>query len=802
VVLAIVTVDKQLGMRKESFKERFVRIDKVTSGFTIFAFCFFGLFLILPVLLILLASLKDAFESESVLGIIERTDILNLILIFVMIFYILIPYISYKWILNKYKKAQLEFLGVKEETELTSPLYFIVTHSKLRLGLTALWIFIGTMIFLIFFGDDYLTVFTMQDLWGGRAFYSEAGLSEIIFEEPLYETNPNFPGAIGTKWIFQGPDLGAIGNSLFVATITTFLSLLIGAALALVMARYKFPGKTFLRSIMLLPLIIPPFVGTIGFDKFLGVNGLINDGLLFPLLNIKMVFGGNFGIIIVQTLHFYTLVYLNAYSSLVNIDPSLEEQAENMGASSALLLQKITMPLAIPGIAAGAILTFILSLEDLGTPLIFEGLAQALEFEYMTTYVLKKLQIPSQKDYFVINPIAAALAAIMVVVALIGFLIIRQFVSLRRYAMISKGRVGEPRTTEASIIRRAIIYIFFIIFIPIALIPHIGTLLFAITEPGTNKFTLDPFLVLIGAGGSELSTGMRNQIVASVINMFWYSVVATFLIIIIASMIAYILARKNFPGKGLLDTIVTLPLAIPGIVIGFGYLYIFYQPTLPFPLNLLDPASFGGKENSFLSYIGDIVSDPTVLLGGTIPILDAILNILKFLAFPMWLISEIFKLLTGHGLSMNPAISPILLLILAYTVRKFPFTVRAAYAGMTQSDVALEEASLNLGASRIKTIMKVTLPIVALSLFAGSLISLVYCMSEVSTTILLVGFVPDPGKYATSTWTIYDIYNSGLIGQGAPLAAVLGIVLMTVQSISILITSVGLKSRSEALTGI
>ncbi len=794
----MVTATETVNLKKETFKERFARADKLTTGFVVFSYAFFGIFLILPVILILYVSLSVSIESDSILGTIARTDILNLILSTFMILYIAIPSILYRMFVQRYKNERLKIISSGKTEEGLSSLYRFITERKYKWTLFSLWIFGLLILFLIFFGDAYLTVFTREELWGGRAFgTANVGFGEAIFAEPLSELNPNFPGVIGTKWVIQGPDFGAIGNSLFVATGTTIISLLIGAGLALVMARYKFYGKTFLRSIMLLPLIIPPFVGTIGFDKFLGINGIINSNFLFPLFNMKMVFGGNIGIMIVQSLHFYTLVYLNSYSSLVNIDPSLEEQAENMGANNRTLLYKITLPLAIPGIAAGAILTFILSLEDLGTPLIFRGLQQSFDFEYMTTYVLANLQIPSMQGYFIINPIAAALAAIMVVIAMIGFLIIRQFVSLRRYAMISKGRVGEPRAEEISILRRIVIYVFFLIFMPIALIPHVGTLLFAITKPGTGEFTLDPFLAILGIGG-EIGESLRQTIITSIINMFWYSVVATLLIIIIATMIAYILARKEFPGKNLLDTIVTLPLAIPGIVIGFGYLYIFYTETLPFPLNLMEPTTF----DAFFEYLGSVLANPAILFGGTIPILDAVLNLLQIFAFPMWLLNLIFSSITGIELSMNPAYSPVLLLILSYTVRKFPFTVRAAYAGMSQTDIALEEAAFNLGASRIKTITKITLPIVALSLFAGSLISLVYCMSEVSTTILLVDFVPDPGRFATSTWTIYDIYNSGLIGLGAPLAAVLGLILMTIQSISILITSVGLKIQSEALTGI
>ena len=786
----MVTVDSTVEGKKETFKERFKRVDKLTTGFVIFSYIFFGLFLILPVVLILFASLESSIEANSTLRNLEGFLITPLITI--------LPYIFYQLIVRNYRKRQLDFYTNKTTAIKTSPLHLIVTNGRIRLILGLVWILISILVFLIYFGQDYQSVFLYEDLWGGRFSRPEVGLSEMIFAEPLTENNPNFPGITGTKWVFQGPDLGAIGNSLFTATLTTLFSLVIGGGLALVMARYKFRGKTFLRSVMLLPLIIPPFIGTIGFDKFLGFNGIINESILFPLLNIKLTFGGNFGIIFVQTLHFYTLIYLNSYSSLVNIDPSLEEQAENMGATSAVLMRKITLPLATPGIAAGAILTFILSLEDLGTPLIFEGLAQAFDFQYMTTYVLKHLQTPSLSEFFVINPIAAALASIMVLIAMVGFLIIRKFVSLKRYAMISKGRVGEPRAQDASPIRRFLIYTFFIIFLPIALIPHVGTFLFAITEPGTNRITFDPFTSLFGNVQGLISEELYSQIIASIVNMFWYSVFATFLIVVIACAIAYILARRDFPGKGILDTIVTLPLAIPGIVIGFGYLYIFYRGTLPFPINLLEPTTFDG----FFSYIQSVIADPAILLGGTIPILDAILNLLQILAFPMWLIDLIFETVTGINLSMNPAVSPVLLLVLAYTVRKFPFTVRSAYAGISQTDVQLEEASLNLGASKVRTISRITLPIVAISLFAGSLISLVYCMSEVSTTILLVGFVPDPGQFATSTWTIYDIYNSGLIGLGAPLAAVLGLILMTIQSISILVTSVILKGRSEALTGI
>ena len=91
---------------------------------------------------------------------------------------------------------------------------------------------------------------------------------------------------------------------------------------------------------------------------------------------------------------------------------------------------------------------------------------------------------------------------------------------------------------------------------------------------------------------------------------------------------------------------------------------------------------------------------------------------------------------------------------------------------------------------------------IAISIFAGGLISLVYCMSEVSTTIILLDYTFDKAKFGTATWKIWDIYGDPLPQFGYPMAAVLGIILMFIQAISIFVTNVILKSRSEALTGI
>ncbi|MHA1973759.1 MAG: ABC transporter permease [Candidatus Hodarchaeales archaeon] len=912
----------------------------------------------------------------------------------------------------------------------------------------------------------------------------------MIFAEPII-TGPN-KALWGTKWIIQGPDLGALPNSVLVALSTTVLSSLFGIFFAFIMARYTFATKNFFRPLLLLPLIIPPFVSIIGFQSILGENGILNE-FLFQLINQKIVLGGSVGIVFVQFLHFYTLVYLNVYSSLVNIDPSLEECAENLGAKGLKLTRTITLPLAMPGIAAGSVLAFILAIEDIGTPLIFNEIQTGDTFFYMPTLIFADIinyTAYTKLGYTVIAKYAA-LAAILVIIAIIGFLLIRRFVSLKHYAMISKGRVGEPRTSPAS--RKMTIFLIAIlsIFIPIALIPHLGTILFAISEsgfiyfiilliwiailsatiiyfikrkrddysnlgkeffiisglglvstiiipllfnqnirvrifntsnidlsnilnnltqstvlvpaiillflfiivmyshiflvdrqenlsqtfklswkqktalslfvifgiltilnfvfPGYNEtlfdnlfmkammslfflsflvvaiislivlgysliklnklrsiialtittvssfifliyyneplainqifsdltpifsillmlvsfvyygkilierksertqllgwllivfcliiamtmildkfrvsepildtilflFVLISWIFLIGLGFYYYQNGdysrlkklgwaivvlsiviilsylrlvyvlyilppiesteftglirflsyleightpdasgisLREEFFITIWNMFLYSFIATIIIVILATITSYFISRKNFPGKNILDTIVTMPLAIPGIIIGFGYFIMFYGQTFP-------------------SNLSDFISNPLSI----------------FLA------------------PFNPENNPIFLLIVSYTVRKFTFTMRAAFAGMQQVDVQLEEASFNLGASRVQTIWKITVPMIAISVFAGGMISLVYCMSEVSTTIILLESTYNPGNFGTATWKIWQISKDPNIGLGLPMAAMLGIILMIIQAISIVVTNVILKSRSEALTGI
>ncbi len=549
----------------------------------------------------------------------------------------------------------------------------------------------------------------------------------IIFTDPRFWPVNGCTGVpiqlIGDYLYIRGVDCGAIINSIYVGLSTTLISTLIGVTLAFFMARYDFHGKSILRILILVPILSTPFVSAIAIQKIFGEFGMLN--LLFydilRILPFRVIFEGLAAVILVQSLHFFSLVYLSTYAAFLAIDPSLEEQGENMGAKGFGLFRKITLPLALPGIEAGAILTFILSVEDLGTLIVFES--DPVVRRTITYQVYSLIFAPTGA----INPIAPALSVILLLIAMIGFLLIRRYMSLRHYAMMSKGGTWNPRLNKPKWWQYIAIYGFIGVVLFFALLTPLGILFLAFsTEWGTTVIPVN-FPTVI----NFFQVFTDPLVLQSIFNSLFYSTVAIILIVVLATGAAYIVARKNLPGIGGLDLLVTIPIALPGIVIAMGYFLFFVRIPL------------------FASSI------------------------------------------------LNPLITAMPLLILAFTIRKFPFTVRSTFAGLQQTNVEYEEAAENLGASRARVFAGIVIPLVAVSVLSGAMMSFVYCMSEVSVSLVLGGVNP---SQAPLTWKMADILYQ--VAAGSHHAAVLGLLLMIIQIIIITIVNVVLKSRTESMVGL
>jgi iron(III) transport system permease protein len=230
-----------------------------------------------------------------------------------------------------------------------------------------------------------------------------------------------------TRIVVEGWNFGVILNSILNAAFVTLMASILGVVVAFVLARYEFPGKPLLRVMAIIPLLVTPFVNAYVLKKIFGptfgtntLSWFLHDVLHLPIyIEVRDLAGVAF----TQIITFYPIVYLNMFSALLNIDPSLEEQAENLGSRGFKLFRTITFPLALPGLAAGAALVFIFSLEDVGAPIIF-GFRDVLSYRIFAYFIGLSAGVRS--------PETGALALVMLLIALSVFVGIRQYVSLSR----------------------------------------------------------------------------------------------------------------------------------------------------------------------------------------------------------------------------------------------------------------------------------------------------------------------------------------------------------------------------------
>ena len=454
------------------------------------------------------------------------------------------------------------------------------------------------------------------------------------------------------KLLFSSPNYTIIlANSVNLGLTVTLLTTLLSLPLALLLVRYNFPGKGILNGLILIPMVLPPFVGAIGMRHLLARFGSVNLLLLdLGVINqpIDWLGGGSFwGVVILEALHLYPIMYLNLAAALANIDPSLEEAAKNMGASGFRLFRTVTFPLMLPGYFAGAIIVFIWAFTELGTPLVFE-------FREVVA-----VQIFSMVTDLHQNPMGYAFVVAVIVLTLFFFYLSKRILGGGRYEMLGRGHVVSAVRT-ASVPVTVLAYVLVLGVSALALIPHAGVLLTSITSRWflsvlpteyTTQFYKDVF--------------SQDLTLLSIKNSLLLSSLSTIIDVVLGVSIAYLLARKRVPGRGVLDALAMLPLALPGLVMAFGYIAAFSATPL-----------------------------------------DARIN-------------------------------PVPLLIIAYSVRRLPYMVRAAYAGFQQSSVALEEAAMNLGASPIKTLYQITFPLIFANLVAGAVLAFSFAMLEVSDSLIL-----------------------------------------------------------------
>lgn len=490
--------------------------------------------------------------------------------------------------------------------------------------------------------------------------------------------------------VFQNPVyLLGFRNALGIAAGTTLLAALVGIPLSLVFQRWEFPGRRWLAALVPLPLFVPPFVGALGIQRLLGPNGALNAalaaiGLSDPAAPVDWLRDGRFFAVIGLTaLHLYPVLYFNLSASLSNLNPELERAAETLGASGLRRLWRVTLPLTAPSLFASLTIIFIWSLTELGVPLL-------CDYNRVTSVQIFVGLKDIGQNPFVYGLVTVALVA---TVGLYG--LSRLFLHKLDVTAGAKGAARRERRPLQGAARWACTG-FALLVLTAAALPNLAVLFLAASRDwyGTvlpSSFTLDHFR-------SALSHGM---VVPSIAQSLRYVALSTALDLVLGFAIAWVVVRSNAPGRKLLDALAMLPLAVPGLVMAFGYLAISRPGR---PLAMLDP-----------------VRDPTILL------------------------------------------------VVAYAMRRLPFVLRSAEAGLLQLSKSVEDAAQSLGAPPRRVLWRVTLPLVLPHLLAGGLFAFALSMLEVSDSLILA----QQQAHYPITKAIYEL--SQLIGEGRLLAAALGV---------------------------
>jgi len=495
-------------------------------------------------------------------------------------------------------------------------------------------------------------------------------------------------------------------NSLKLAAVTTCGVFLLAVPLAVLANQYDFRGKSVASALLMVPMILPPFVGAMAIRKLLAYEGG-SVNLMLQALGLGKVdwLGSGFaGVVILEILHLYPIMYLNASAALANVDPTLVEAARNLGASRWTTFRRVTLPLIRPGLFAGGTIVFIWSFTELGTPLMV-GYEQVLP-----------VQIYHGLNVLDTSPKTFSMVFVMLS-ASVAFYGMGRFL-FGRAAAATAGRGVAAAARRPGKAGTVAIWAVFALVTLLAVVPHVGVVLMSFA--GRWSGTILPASYTL-RHVREVFT--RPETWNSIVNSLRYALAATAVDVVAGLTVAYLVVRLRVRGRSLLDSLAMLPLAVPGLVIASGYVAL----TAAGPLKDIGPAK-----------------DPTFIL------------------------------------------------IIAYSVRRLPYVVRSISAGLQQTSETLEEAARNLGASPLRSVLRVTVPLISANVLAGAILAFSFAMLEVSDSLILA----QTQQYYPITKAIYTLAG---LADTTNLAAALGAFGMVLLTATLILANLLLGKRLGAM---
>lgn len=497
----------------------------------------------------------------------------------------------------------------------------------------------------------------------------------MLLRESVWTPADGFTIKNFVKFFSSSYYYGTILNSFKIALSVTLLSLLIGIPFSYFYSFYQLKGRKLLLVLSVLCCMSAPFIGAYSWILMMGRSGFITTFFKNVLhINLGSIYGFK-GILLTQTTKLFPLVFIYMNGAFRNIDSSLIEASSSLGSSKSKQFLEITLRLTTPTLLAAALLVFMRSLADFGTPMVIgEG------YRTFPVEIYNQFLAETGADF----GFASAISVIAIVLTGLIFLLQKYTTKKFEFTMSALHPV-EPKKAKG--LAGVLVNLYCYIVVGISILPQVYIVGLSFRNY-KNSVRLDGYSFKNYA--DALKRGLRTATVNSAV----YGITALLLIIILAVFVAYLVVRRPNVLNHTIDTVSMLPYIMPGTVVGIALVIAFNKK--PF------------------------------VLTGTMAII-----------------------------------------VVALVIRRLPYTVRSATATLMQIPLSVEEASISLGASKLKTFVRITVPMMKNGIISGAILSWVAIITEISASIILYN-----NKTITLTVGTYTSIVRGMTGTGAVFAAI------------------------------
>jgi iron(III) transport system permease protein len=490
--------------------------------------------------------------------------------------------------------------------------------------------------------------------------------------------------------LFTNPDfLDPLLTTAIIATTSAVICCIVAAPIGWLVSRTDMPGRQTIRALVTASFVTPPFLGAVAWELLAAPNsGLLNqlyryltgaeaDSALFNIYSLT-------GIIFVISCYTFPFVFVLVANALDNMPGELEDASAILGGKAWTTARRVTIPLALPALVAGALIAFLQAMTLFGSPAI---LALPAGFHTMTTKIWSLFQYPPKLEL-------AAAAAVPLLVLTILLLQGQKFLLGRRGFSVVGGKYGAPRLIELGRWRWVALAFCLIVLLNPVFLPYLALLNAAFSPNATTLVTPSTLtlhnIVFVFTELSSTQLALKNTVILGAAT----ATVGT----ILALVVAYVTTRRVISGHRVLGFLATAPIAVPGIVLGVGL---------------------------FLSY-----TRPPFVLYGT-----------------LWI------------------------LLIAFLTINLPSAYQQLQAAFSTIHPELEDASRILGATRLRSLMQITAPLLRTGVIATWCFIFIGVMRELSAAIVLF-----TSQTKVLSVLIYDLNESGDLAA----IAVLGIAMLII----------------------